>query len=86
MSANSKLSAKALILASGPTSPNAREVIDEALKDFVHEKGELQRIDLAGRTIVALEINLDPAHALAISEELETLGKRASLDIAMEIL
>lgn len=86
MSANSKLSAKALILASGPTSPNAREVIDEALKDFVHEKGELQRIDLAGRTIVALEIKLDPAHALAISDELEILGKRASLDIAMEIL
>lgn len=86
MSTTSKLTAKALILASGPTSPSAGDVINNALRDFVHEKGELQRIDLGGRTIVALEIKLDPAHADAISEELETLGRRASLDIAMEIL
>lgn len=86
MSTTSKLTCKALILASGPSSPNAGNVIDQALKDFVHEKGELQRIDLGGRTIVAQEIRLDPAHAQAIREELETLGKRSSLDIAMEIL
>lgn len=86
MSANPKLTGRALILASGPTSPNATEIIDNALKDFIFEKGELQRIDLGGRTIVALEVKIDPAHALAISNELETIGKRADLDIAMEIL
>ena len=86
MSITPKLTGRALILASGPTSPDASDVIDKALKDFIHQKGELQRIDLGGRTIVALEINIDPAHARAISEELETIGKRANLDIAMEIL
>jgi hypothetical protein len=75
-----------LILASGPTTPDAIDVIDRALRDFVHEKGETQRIDLGGRTIVALEVSIDPAHANAISEELEVIGKRANLDIAMELL
>lgn len=86
MSTSPLLTARALILASGPTSPNASQVIDKALQDFIHEKGESQRIDLGGRTILAIEIKLDPAHAIAIGDELEVMGKRAGLDIAMEIL
>lgn len=86
MSNARKLTGRALILASGPTTPDAIDVIDRALRDFVHEKSETQRIDLGGRTIVALEVSIDPAHANAISEELEVIGKRANLDIAMELL
>ena len=86
MSATPLLTARALILTSGPTSPNAHQVIEKALQDFIHEKGESQRIDLGGRTILAMEIKLDPAHAIAIADELEVMGKRANLDIAMEIL
>jgi hypothetical protein len=86
VSTSQLLTARALILASGPTSPNASQIIDKALQDFIHEKGESQRIDLGGRTILAIEIKLDPAHAIAIGDELEVMGKRAGLDIAMEIL
>ncbi len=86
MSEKPKLSARALILASGPTSPNAKEIVEGALEDFVCEKGEIQRIDLGGRTILAMEIKLDPAHTSAISKELEMIGNKSGLDIAMEIL
>jgi hypothetical protein len=81
--ANSNLTAKALILASGPDNPAADEVVTAALRDFVYEQIELQRIDLGGRTILALLIAHDRAHGEAIRLDLERVGTENNLDIAM---
>jgi hypothetical protein len=80
---NPKLSMKALILASGPDTPRANEIVDTALTEFLYEKIEAQRIDLGGRTIYALLIALDPAHFEAVREDLEASGLKNNLDIAM---
>jgi hypothetical protein len=81
--ANSKLASKALILATGPDNPAADQIVSAALRDFVCEEIELQRIDLGGRTILALLIAHDPAHGEAIRSDLEQVGAKNSLDIAM---
>jgi hypothetical protein len=81
--ANSNLTARALILASGPDNPAAAEIVSAALQDFVCEEIELQRIDLGGRTILALLIAHDPAHGEAIRLDLEQVGPEKNLDIAM---
>jgi hypothetical protein len=81
--ANSNLTAKALILASGPDNPAADEVVTAALRDFVYEQIELQRIDLGGRTILALLIAHDRAHGEAIRLDVERVGAENNLDIAM---
>lgn len=86
MIANSNLTAKALILASGPDNPAAAEVVSEALRDFVYEQIELQRIDLGGRTILALLIAHDRAHGEAIRSDLERVGAENNLDIAMLVI
>lgn len=85
MNRATNLKGEALILASGPTNPDADALIKEALQPFVHEILDMQRIDLAGRTIVAILIALDPAHEQAITAELESAGLRANLDIAVEL-
>lgn len=86
MSGVTNLSGRALIVGSGLTSPAAAAVISEILAPFQHRVLEMQRIDLGGRTIIALEVALDPAHAPAISSDLNTQGAKAGLDIAMELL
>lgn len=75
-----------MILASGPTNPEADLLVKSILSDFVHEIIAVQRIDLAGRTIIAFHIGLDPAHFEAISRDLEQSGKLQGLDIAMDLL
>lgn len=75
-----------MILASGPSTPNADQHIFGYLSDYVHEILELQRIDLAGRTIIAIHIAFDPAHYSAISADLESRGRMNNLDVAMELL
>ena len=83
MASNSHLTAKALVLASGPDNPVAAEVVSKTLSQFVYELIELQRIDLGGRTIIALLIAHDPAHTEAIRSDLERMGPGTNLDIAM---
>ncbi|MBU3715725.1 MAG: hypothetical protein FGM63_01605 [Candidatus Nanopelagicaceae bacterium] len=83
MIANSNLTARALILASGPENPAADEIVKKALSEFVYELLELQRIDLGGRTILALLIAHDRAHSEAIRLDLEKKGPDKNLDIAM---
>ncbi len=83
MSNKAKLISQALILGSGPDNPKAAEFIDGVLNDFVHETIESQRIDLGGRTIVAILIAHDPAHGDAIRDELEKAGPSFNLDIGM---
>ena len=80
------LSGKALILASGPSKPNADEILRAGLSEYRHEELEMQRIDLGGRTILALLIALDPAHFDYIEKELIDSCSKQDLDVAMELL
>lgn len=74
-----------MILGSGTSNPAAQEIIERALSPFVHKIHEIQRIDLGGRTIIALTVGLDPAHFEVIVGELERAGADANLDIAIEL-
>lgn len=85
MSGANHLRAEALILGSGPLNPEAETVIRAALAPFVHEIKQIQRIDLAGRTIIAVLIALDSVHLAAIAADLEKTGLAAGLDIAIEL-
>lgn len=77
---------KALILVSGPTNPNADGIIRESLRDYVHHEIAMQRIDLGGRTIVAMLMELDPAHFNHIEKELLNACTKVDLDLGMELL
>lgn len=83
MSNNTKLSARALVLGSGPSNPNAGETIARALQGFLYEVMDTQRIDLGGRTIIAVLIAHDPAHLEAIRDEVERASLTDGLDLAM---
>jgi hypothetical protein len=83
VTSKSHLTARALVLASGPDNPAAAEVVNKTLSQFVYELIELQRIDLGGRTIIALLIAHDPAHFEAIRLDLEKMGPETNLDIAI---
>lgn len=83
---NSTLPGKALILASGPSNPKADEIVREGLSGYRYEELELQRIDLGGRTILALLITLDPAHFDHIENDLVQRCSKNELDVAMELL
>lgn len=86
MSGATNFAARALIIGSGSTNPGAERAIAEILAPFQHRVTEVQRIDLGGRTIIAVEIALDPAHAGAIATDLSNLGGNYGLDLAMELL
>lgn len=80
------LKGRALILGSGPLNHAAESIARAGLQPFVHEVLEIQRIDLGGRTIIALLIALDAAHLEAIATELERGGAQENLDLAIELL
>jgi hypothetical protein len=79
------LKGSALILGSSTLNPRAAEIIQGALSPFMHHLVEMQRIDLGGRTIVALLVNIDPAHVNAIEAELQALAESSGIDIAIEM-
>lgn len=86
MSGATNFSGRALIVGSGESNPNAEALIREILAPFQHQVNQVERIDLGGRTIIAFEISLDPAHAQAIASDLNSFGLKVGLDIAMELL
>lgn len=86
MSGATKFSGRALVIGSGSTNPEAESLILEILAPFQYQLLEVQRIDLGGRTIIALLIAIDSAHAVAIADDLSLLGAKVGLDIAMELL
>ena len=83
MSNDAKPSARAIILGSGPDNPKAKETIASALDGFLYEEIETQRIDLGGRTIIAVLIAHDPAHVEAIRDEVEGASSTDGLDLAL---
>lgn len=86
MTSNRPLPAEALIIASGSENSRALEIIRGVLKDFVHNELGAQEIHLGGRTIVAVNIALDPAHKVSIERDLNSVGESEGLDIAMELI
>jgi hypothetical protein len=76
--------ARAIILISGASSQVPNQLVDETLKPFTLSILDRQEILMAGRMILALEIELDPAHLDAVESDLmKALDK---FDIACELL
>jgi hypothetical protein len=76
--------ARAIILISGAASQVPNQLVDETLKPFSLSILDRQEILMAGRMILALEIELDPAHLDAVESDLiKALDK---FDIACELL
>ena len=78
------MKARAIILISGASSQVPNQLVDETLKPFTLSILDRQEILMAGRMILALEIELDPAHLNAVESDLtKALDK---FDIACELL
>lgn len=78
------MKARAIILISGAASQVPNQLVNETLKPFTLSILDRQEILMAGRMILALEIELDPAHLDAVESDLiKALDK---FDIACELL
>ena len=78
------MKARAIILISGAASQVPNQFVDETLKPFTLSILDRQEILMAGRMILALQIELDPAHLDAVESDLiEALDK---FDVACELL
>jgi hypothetical protein len=76
--------ARAIILISGAASQVPNQLVDETLKPFTLSILDRQEILMAGRMILALQIELDPAHLDAVESDLiKALDK---FDVACELL
>ena len=78
------MKAQAIILISGATSQVPNQLVDETLKPFTLSILDRQEILMAGRMILALEIELDPAHLDAVEADL--LKALDKFDVACELL
>ena len=78
------MQAQAIILISGAASQVPNQLVDETLKPFTLSILNRQEILMAGRMILALEIELDPAHLDAVESDL--LKALDQFDIACELL
>lgn len=78
------MKARAIILISGAASQVPNQLVDETLKPFTLSILDRQEILMAGRMILALEIELDPAHLDAVESDL--LKALDQFDIACELL
>ena len=78
------MKARAIILISGVASQVPNQIVEETLNPFTLSILDRQEILMAGRLILALEIELDPAHLDAVeSDLLKALDK---FDVACELL
>jgi hypothetical protein len=76
--------ARAIILISGAASQVPNQLVNETLKPFTLSILDRQEILMAGRMILALEIELDPPHLEAVESDLiKALDK---FDVACELL
>ena len=78
------MKAQAIILISGAASQVPNQLVDETLKPFTLSILDRQEILKAGRMILALEIELDPAHLDAVEADL--LKALDKFDVACELL
>ena len=78
------MKARAIILISGATSQVPNQLVDETLKPFTLSILDRQVILMAGRMILALEIELDRAHLDAVESDL--IKALDQFDVACELL
>ena len=78
------MKARAIILISGAASQVPNQTVDETLKPFTFTILDRQEILMAGRMILALEIELDPTHLDAIESDL--VSALDHLDVACDLL
>jgi hypothetical protein len=76
--------ARAIILISGAASQVPNQLVDETLKPFTLSILDRQEILMAGRMILALEIELDRAHLDAVESDL--IKALDQFDVACELL
>jgi len=76
--------AQAIILISGAASQVPNQLVDETLKPFTLSILDQQEILIAGRMILALEIELDRAHLDAVESDL--IKALDQFDVACELL
>lgn len=74
----------ALILLSSKDQTGVEESLRSVLAPFTLEIREVQRIALRGRLILALLVACDPAHVLAIEEDLNSFSERSGIDVAID--
>ena len=78
------MKARAIILISGAASQVPNQLVDETLKPFTLSILDRQEILMAGRMILALQIELDPAHLDAVESDL--IKALDQFDVACELL
>jgi len=76
--------ARAIVLISGAASQVPNQMLDKTLRPFTLSILDRQEIFMAGRLIMALEIELDPAHLDAIASDLK--DALVGLDIACDLI
>jgi len=76
--------ARAIVLISGAASQVPNQILDKTLRPFTLSILDRQEIFMAGRLIMALEIELDPAHLDAIASDLK--DALVGLDIACDLI
>jgi len=84
--ATANFKAQAIVLISGVDSPAASDTAKKILSSYNLNIADNQSISMAGRLILAILIDCDPAHVPAIEDELrQELGK-LDLDVAIEVI
>jgi phosphoserine phosphatase len=73
-----------LILLSGVDAPGVTEALFETLTPFSLTVIDLEQVVIRGRLILTCLLQMDPAHAKAIEEELTALATQLGLDFAID--
>ena len=73
-----------LILLSSGDRPGIEESLREVLAPFTLEIREVQKIELRGRFILGMLIACDPAHAVAIADDISTFSVNSGIDVAID--
>jgi phosphoserine phosphatase len=71
-----------LILVSGIDSPGITQALFETLAPFAITVLDIEQVVIRDRLILTVLISLNPAHADAIEEDLQSCGERLNIDIA----
>ena len=74
----------ALILLSAADQPGVEDSFRAVLEPFTLEIREVQKIALRGRLILGFLIACDPAHVLAIEEDINAFSLASGIDVAID--
>ena len=84
--ATANFKAQAIVLISGVDSSAASDTANRILSSYNLNIADTQSISMAGRLILAVLIDCDPAHVPAIEDELRQELGQLSLDVAIEVI